>query len=76
MKNELIGKGFQELSVDEAENISGGSIFSSVLGIISGAFSSITGITGATQVNQKAQGILDIIAKIASPIYSLFGLRF
>jgi hypothetical protein len=76
MKNELIGKGFQELSAEESVNVNGGSIFSTVLGIISGAFTNITGMTGNTQVNEKAQGILDILANIASPIYSIFGLKF
>ncbi|MDR1558156.1 MAG: hypothetical protein LBS84_00400 [Clostridiales bacterium] len=66
MKNELIGKGFSELTADESTSVRGGSIFSDVLDIIASVFKDKSNVLS----------VLDIVEQIAAPIYALFGLNF
>jgi hypothetical protein len=74
MKSELIGKGFNELSVDEAERISGGSIFSAIL---DGIANTVTELTGShTPVSNLAYLGLGIVEWVVRPFYQFFGLRF
>jgi hypothetical protein len=78
MQNDFFASEFTELSMEEALLISGGSVFSDVLGIISTAFTSITGLVPVLGgiVNAPAQAILRTIQSIAAPIYAMSGLEF
>jgi hypothetical protein len=66
MKNELVGKGFMELSADEAVNIGGGTFFSLILDSVKNAF----------PTNDRVHSVLKIIEDIAAPIFGYFGHVF
>jgi hypothetical protein len=66
MKNDMIGRGFTELSMDETTNISGGSFFSIVIDSVIKAFPNNGGV----------KSVLDKIEIIAGSIYQFFGLTF